>query len=83
MTQMSTPAKLVEYAPGQYGTLVRTGSDSRDETACATCGKALGYAGIAARMGDGAKVHYMADRDRPGYVLDCVTEVTFKDGMAS
>jgi len=34
-------------------------------------------------MGDGAKVHYMADRDRPGYVLDCVTEVTFKDGMAS
>lgn len=75
--------KLVEYAPGQYGKLIRTGSDSRDETSCATCGRVIGYAGMAYRMGDGAKVHYMADRNRPGYVLDCVTESTFRDSMSA
>lgn len=74
---------LVEYAPGQYGTLLRKGSDSRDETACATCGKAIGYAGAALRMGDEAKVHYMVGGQRPGDVLDCVTGDTFRDGMAS
>ncbi len=79
---MTQTGKLAEYAPGQYGTLVRTGSDSRDETLCATCGKTIGYSGMAIRMGDGAKVHYMADRNRPGYVLDCVTSDTFKDGMS-
>lgn len=70
--------KLVEYAPGQFGTLIRTGSDSRTETACATCDKAIGYAGMAERMGDGAPVHFMKDRSRPGFVLDCQTENYFQ-----
>jgi hypothetical protein len=72
---------LVEYAPGMYANLIRGNADSRCTDECASCGKPIGFAGMAARMGDRKPVHYMADRDRPGYVLDCVTEETFRSTL--
>jgi hypothetical protein len=77
-----TTQRLVEYAPGQFGMLVRTGSDARTDTACATCGQPIGYAGMATRMGDEALVHFMADRSERGLVLDCVTGNSFRTEMA-
>jgi len=70
--------RMVEYKLGQFGMLVRTGSDSRTETACATCGKPIGYAGSARRFGDDALVHFMKDRGQHGLVLDCETGQTFE-----
>lgn len=73
---------MVEYAPGQFGTLICTGSDTLRVETCATCGGPMRGSGRAARFGDGKLVHFMADRDRPGYVLDCVTSDFFRTSHA-
>lgn len=62
---------LVEYAPGQYGSFVRSNADSYSNEPCARCGGPIGYGGMAKRKGDERIVHFLRDMNRWGFVLDC------------